>query len=400
MPFFLKRLFPLLCVWACSPAVDSNVETPPDLVDGGFLDGGFHDGGMDADIDAPDDVSQDGVRASCFSEPLLIAEASSRLGVGGIVAVANGWLVSYFGGEDGRATLVDDAGMIAGRPSGGFHGQMVPLGHDSFAQVAGHAVRRLTWTGDELREFEAVQIGIAWGSILATEGDVAQRRIRVLSYDPVEHVGDLRLSVTQLDVDDLSATGFRVHSATFGASFTDALPARLAYQQYVLQGDMLRVVGPAVSTYGAPYQTLLAQLDLDSLASGDELPYRIQERFSWEDDELGAMLQGELHRMVRHETEEAGPRRVVVESFPEHPGATGDLGEGMYQPIDETLFGILGGEGEMQIVRDSDLALLARTEMEREFSGAARLGESVAFLTKRRNSEGVVLLEMRCVRLR
>lgn len=398
MPFPLKTFISCLCVVACSTPADAPFDALFDQPDA-RVDASMWDAGSVRDAGVQD--VQEREQASCFSQPLLIAQASSRLGVGGILALENGWLVSYFGGEDSRATFVDATGRIFARPNAHFRSSTLALGHESFAQVAGHEVRRFTWTGEELRVFEPVLIGIAWGSILTTDADVDEGRIRVLSYDPVEHVGDLRLRVTQLDVDDSSDTGFSVRTGALGASFTDELPARLAYQQYVLEGDWLRVVGPSVSAYGGPYQTILAQLELDSLADNEDLPYRIQERFSLgEAEEPGAMLMGELHRMARHETSEDGRRHVVVEAFPQHEGATGELGEGAYQPIDESIFAILGDQGELQIVRDSDLGVLARTQMEGAFAGAARLDEAVAFLTKRRNSMGTVLLEMRCVTLR
>jgi hypothetical protein len=109
------------------------------------------------------------------------------------------------------------------------------------------------------------------------------------------------------------------------------------------------------------------------------------------------MLTGELHRMVRHRTDEDGSRQLVVDSFPEHEGATGMFGEGSYLVIDDVLFGIRGADGEVQIVRDSDLAVIGQTNIEGDFAGAARWGDDVAIFSKQRNSEGAVVLEMQCV---
>lgn len=303
MPFPLKRLVLVLCALGCSTYIDPGSD-PLDVSvgDAGMPDVRAPDASELADafeLDAPDtpDSTPGPELADCFSEPLLIAQASSRL-----------------------------------------------------------------------------------------------------SYDPVEHVGDLRLRITQLDLDDSSPTGFAVRTGALGASFTALLPRRLAYQRYSLRGDMLRVVGPSVSTHGGPYQTVLAQLDVRSLAGNEDLWYEIQESFTWgEGEELGSMLTGELHRMVRYQTNEDGSRGIHVESFPEHPGVTGQLGEGAYHVIDDMFFGIHRVDGEMQIVRDSDLFVIGQTNMEGDFAGAARWGDDVAFLSKRRNSEGTVLLEMHCV---
>lgn len=405
MPFPLKRLVPVLCVLGCSTYIDPGFDAPFDVSvgDAGIPDVRAPDASEFADafefdaLDAPDSPPGPEL-ADCFSEPLLIAQASSRLGVGGIVALEEGWLVSYFGGEGHNATLIDRAGHVVDRPNAGFRASLVALGRGSFAQVSGHEVRRFTWSGGELRTFEPVMIGIGWGSTLTTDADVAEGRVRVLSYDPVEHVGDLRLRITQLDLDDSSPTGFSVRTGALGASFTALLPRRLAYQQYSLRGDTLRVVGPSVSTHGGPYQTVLAQLDVRSLAGNEDLWYEIQESFTWgEGEELGSMLTGELHRMVRSQTNEDGSRGIRVESFPEHPGVTGDLGAGAYHVIDDMLFGIHRVDGELQIVRDSDLFVIGQTNMEGDFAGAARWGEDVAILSKRRNAEGTVLLELHCV---
>lgn len=338
----------------------------------------------------------------CFAGPLTVAASSSRLGALGITALEDGWLISYVGSDDGTGVTFLDAEGRVRTAHGGSVGQLLRLGPTSFAQIGGHEVQRVDVVDDALIHFAPVTIGIAWGAILTADADMSRGMIRVLSYDPEPgDVSDLRLELTELVLDAASPTGLSARAGRASPSLTLEVGARIAYRHYALRGDMLRVVNDATGL--DIHQTLLVQLGLDSLGTGEQVAYRVWERAEWTPSHADygvAGLTSDWSRMIVTRREPGGEAAFAVETLPGHEpsGALGAIGRGQgFFAVDE-LLGVIDGD-EVRVLSDLDLSVLATLPLSGQFAGAGRRGDDLAVVTK--HSDGrEISLQVRCVSTR
>jgi hypothetical protein len=339
----------------------------------------------------------------CFADEVIVGTATSRVSLDGFTALEDGWLASWVGAPEPGSTItrLDAGGNVVGiarrRLPGG---RWIRIG-SSVVTASFLAIQRFDLVGNEILAYAEHDVG--WGGVLALERRPSGG-LRMVSYAPHDGVDDLRLHITDIELDDTAVNGFSLREGTLPPDLTTRLGPHFQYMQYYIQGDFMRAIRHSRehSTEIDEWQTMLIQMTFGGVgAHGETVGWRLWENATWDTERFHFRgLTSDWSGMVATRSEPSGAIEGYVAPIPGHDLGlmeTVSLGPGEPRVLDETIAMI--DHGSVRFYDRHALVLRGELAVTGEVLEIAQRGTDAAVLSSGTEPSGEIQLRLRCVRL-